>query len=269
MRRDADQGSPRDRNSVQSVEKALRLLTALGRAREPLGAASLARDTGMSQTAVYRLLRALEKGGAVARLADSGNYVLGYLAHELAGSADVHGRVRLAAAGPMLDLQRNCGSETVGLYVPVNSAEFTCIETMPGPHRIRYMEVLYRPITIGRGATSLVFLAAMEERYGPGAVLSYLGGLPAQLRALPVADILELMHSAIRKGYGVSEGTRIPGLTSLSAPIRGRLGSILGALTLSWPSGRGEAETVPEWGEHMRAAAASIADRMVSIDGAQ
>ncbi|MFB8267602.1 IclR family transcriptional regulator [Streptomyces sp. NPDC055955] len=255
----------RDRNSVQSVEKALGLLVALGRARQPLAVAELAAQAGLSSTAVYRLLRALEKGGAVSRSPATGKYGLGFLAHELAGRADPHGHIRLAAAGPMLMVQDQCGGETVGLYVPVNSSEFMCIETLPGKHEIRYMEVLYRPIVVGRGATSRVFLAAMLERYGHSAVLSYLSGLPDHLRALPAVDLVELARETLDRGYAHSDSTRIPGLTSLAAPVHGRLGGILGAITLSWPTGRVDGAVLPEWGEHLRACAAAVTRRVTDV----
>ncbi|MBP2329283.1 DNA-binding IclR family transcriptional regulator [Kibdelosporangium banguiense] len=253
----------RDRNSVQSVEKAMRLLHVLGRAGTPLPPGELAAATGLSNTAAHRLLRALEKGGAVARIGD-GRYAIGFLAHELAARADPHGHIRLAATGPMLTLQEQCGGETVGIYVPVNSAEFMCIETIPSKHGIRYMEVLYRPITIGRGATSLVFLAAMEDRYGHDALLSYLHGIPDHLRPFPAAELADRVHYVITNGYAESEGTRVPGLTSLSAPIRGRLGGTLGALTLSWPSGRADRATLPDWTHRLRAATAAVAERLSS-----
>ncbi|MEV4031634.1 IclR family transcriptional regulator [Streptomyces umbrinus] len=254
----------RDRNSVQSVEKALGLLVTLGEAQQPLTVAGLAAEAGLSTTAAYRLLRALEKGGAVTRSADTGKYVLGFLAHELASRADPHGHIRLAAAGPMLAVQEQCNGETVGLYVPVNSSEFMCIETLPAKHVIRYMEVLYRPIVVGRGATSRVFLAAMLERYGHNAVLSYLSGLPDHLRPLSAVELAALARETLERGYAYSDSTRIPGLTSLAAPIRGRLGGILGAITLSWPTGRVDMSALPEWGSQLRASAAAITQRVTS-----
>jgi DNA-binding IclR family transcriptional regulator len=251
----------RDRNSVASVEKAMALLAELARAGRPLPPARLAALSGISQTGVYRLLRALEKARAVERLM-SGEYVLGFLPHELASAFDGHGRVKLAAAGAMLGLREACGGETVGLYVRINIAEFACIETMPGRSPIRHEEPLYRPIPIARGGTSLVLLADTWNHYGQGFVERYLRGLPRDLSPQPMGAHLEQIARVRNQGYSISHGRRVPGLSSISVPLEGEFGQLLAIITLSGPTTRFNDIAVNAWQPKLTAAAQEVAERL-------
>lgn len=256
----------RDRNSVASVEKAMALLVELARAGRPLSPARLATLTGNSQTGVYRLLRALEKTRAVERL-PSGEYILGFLAHELSSAFDGHARVKLAAAGAMLKLRDTCGGETVGLYVRVNIAQFTCIETLPGYAPIRHAEVLYRPIPIARGGTSLVLLADTWKHYGKTFVERYLRGLPRDIGPESMSEHLEQIVLVRERGYAVSHGHRVPGLSAISTPVEGEFGQLLAVLTLSGPTPRLNGAAVNAWRPKVTAAAREVAASLCSRPG--
>ncbi|MHB9150879.1 MAG: IclR family transcriptional regulator [Thermoleophilia bacterium] len=251
----------RDRNSVQSVEKALSLLCELGNMNQPASPAQLAEACNLSSTASYRLLRALEKGRAVERL-PTGKYVLGFLPHELATSFDRHAWLKAAAILPLLRVRGLCNGETVGLYVRINFGQFTCIEYVPGLHPIQHEERLYRPIDIARGGSSLVFLADTWSRYPQGVLESYLSGLPEGIRPDSYPKKLEQIIETKVNGYAVSCGNRIPGVGGLAVPVLGRFGQLLAVLILSAPANRlnESATTWLSWLPHMKAAAEAIAN---------
>jgi DNA-binding IclR family transcriptional regulator len=258
-RRAADR---RDRNSVASVEKAMGLMVELARAGRPLPPSRLAELSGLSQTGVYRLLRALEKTRAVERLS-SGEYVLGFLAHELSTAFDGHARVKLAAAGAMLELRETCGGETVGLYARVNIAQFACIETLPGHAPVRHAELLYRPIPIALGGTSLVLLADTWSRYGRDFVERYLRGL-RMARPESISAHLEQVAQVREQGYAISSGRRIAGVSAIAVPLQGEFGQLLAVLTLSGPSPRLNEVATRVWQPKLVAAASEIAEGLRS-----
>jgi IclR family KDG regulon transcriptional repressor len=249
----------RDRNSVAAVEKSISLLVELARVGRPLKPAQLADLAGMSQTGVYRLLRALEKGRAVERLA-SGEYVLGFLAHELATSFDAYWRIKIAAAGPMLGLRDRSSGETVGLYVRVNLAEFQCIETLPGRWPLRHDEKLYRPIPVSLGTTSQVMLADTSSHHGAAFVERYVRGLPADVRPESVHQLLDLVEQTRRNDFAVGHGARFSGLSAIAAPVRGEFGQLIAVLTLSGATVRFNERAVAAWAPMVRAAAAQIGE---------
>jgi len=260
---DSCEDDGRDRNSVASVEKAMAVLGALARAGHPMTPAELAETLAMSQTGVYRLLRALAKSKAVERL-PRGSYILGSLAQVLATAFDARSRMKQAAAETMMGLRESCGGETVGLYAPINFGQFACIETLPGFARNRYLEHLNRPIPIARGTTSLVLLGDMWSHYGPGFVERYLRGVrpvaPAQSAGPPVEQV-ERVHE---QRYAVSHGTRLPGLSAISAPIENELGDLVGIVTLSAPTARLNTQAISAWRPRVTLAAQAISSAIAS-----
>jgi DNA-binding IclR family transcriptional regulator len=244
MRTGGTSDEPRDRNSVQSVENAMEVLKTLARSDTPLSPAEIAQETGLTRTQVHRLLRALEKSSAVARHPGTPTYALGHLAQVLATANDHHRLWRVLAAGPMSELRARCGGETVSLYLPVNAAEFMCIEMLPASHGVRHVETLYQPIQMSLGATSSVFLAAAVQRHGWDVLPAMLMG---RLSTERFDAMLRLVQSFLDRGYAVSSGLRIAGLTAIAAPVRGPFGRTVAALTVSGVDERFECEERPTW----------------------
>lgn len=251
-------GATPDRNSVQSVEKALRLLRVLAGAGEPMSPAMLATQTKLSQTGVYRLLRALEKGRAVARRSN-GDYVLGSLAYELVSGFDQSRLLKRAAVNPMLEARARCANETVSLSLPANLAEFVYIEVVRGAHEARDVVALYTPTQVCRGATSRLLLADMWRHYGAEFVRKYLTtALSDDALPAPVNLYLERIQRTAQLGYATTKSERMPGIAGLAVPVKGQFGQLLAVLTLSGPAEHFTRVTVPGWLGHLNAAADEI-----------
>jgi IclR family KDG regulon transcriptional repressor len=250
-----------DRGSVMAVEKAFRLLAELAAGPSPRSAPSLAAALSMSKPTVYRLLRALEKSGAIFRHPEDGAVSLGHRLWELAFSDSQHIELQLRAANAMRQL-RDATGETVALYLPLGSGEFVCVATLLGTQDIRRYEQIGRPVPLARGATSMVFLAGLMERYGRETVAAYLDGLPTGLRPARVAEFCERLEAVRRAGYAYTAGMRIPGAASIAAPIRGLGSTVVAALAVTGPADRFTEERVRLWQAWTRQAAASVADAL-------
>jgi DNA-binding IclR family transcriptional regulator len=250
----------RDRNSVQSVERALDVLSTLGRAGCPVSPADLAVQCGLSQTGIYRLLRALEKGRAVQRTAD-GEFAVGALVFELSSRNDFLGWLRTQAAPVMLQVRQAFDGETVGLYVSSNAAEFHCIESMPSLMPIRHVEPLFEPVPIARGGTSLVMLANLLALHGAEYVVHFLRALPKAVALESVSDQLRRVEGVAADGFAVSEGQRVPGVVSISAPIGSLEQPIVGALTVSGPASRCSIDALRAKSQSLTQSAAQVALR--------
>lgn len=239
------------------------ILATIARAGRPTTPAELSEVCGMSQTAVYRLLRALAKAKAVERL-PRGSYVLGYLAQELGTAIDTRSRIKQAAAAAMVDLRDSCGGETVGLYTRLNLGQFTCIETLPGYARYRYLEHLDRPIPIACGGTSLVLLADTWTHYGPDFVGRYLRSVRQVMPQLSLAEQIERIERVQDQRYAVSHGTRLPGLSAIAAPVADEFGQTVAIITLSAPTVRLNSLALGAWRPKVTAAAREVAARLAS-----
>ncbi|MGH7709249.1 MAG: IclR family transcriptional regulator [Vulcanimicrobiaceae bacterium] len=254
------------RESVKSVEKAFSLLRELASGASQRSGPDLARALRFSKPTVYRLLRALERSGAVYRSPEAATYTLGIGLRELAAVDHWHFQLRSAAAGPMRRL-RDASTETVTLYVSLNPAEFVCIEMLPGLNHIRHFEHVGGPIAVGKGATSTIFVAGLAEVHGWDAVTRLLNALDD----LPPGGAEEQKARARRlidQGYFSSAGgERFQGIKSISAPIRGASGRIVAALSLSGPSADFGEE--PLWATWVRETATAIFQALAAMPGSR
>jgi IclR family transcriptional regulator, acetate operon repressor len=248
-------------DSAQTVSKALDALAFMASAHGPLSVRAIASGAEVSTGSAYRILNALEGRGAIRRLPD-GRVVLGDFLVQVASAVDYYPRLRMAAAGPMMDLRMECGMETIGLYVRLNSAEMTCIEALPGLHSVSHVEKLYEPVPISRGAVSLVFLSIDAERYGPAAVRTYLQNLPTHVRPDDIDRVLDRAARMEEEGVAPSMGTRIPDAASIACPIPAAQGYPTAVLSVSGTVQRFSEQPTRQWAEHLKQAAARIAETL-------
>jgi DNA-binding IclR family transcriptional regulator len=116
---------------VSSVERALRLLEALGEG--PIGATDLAHRIGTSKATAFRLARTLQNSGYVVQLPDA-RYRLGPRCLTLAASAfndlDLRGELRWAQE----ELNERTGETT--LLAVASGREAVCIDAIPSRHSV-------------------------------------------------------------------------------------------------------------------------------------
>jgi DNA-binding IclR family transcriptional regulator len=137
-----------------------------------------------------------------------------------------------------------------------------CVETLPGTHSLRYEESLYQRIPVALGGNSLLILADLWTHYGRGFVERYLKTLPESLRPRSIDDKVLQVEGARERGYAVSTGERVPGLSSVAVPLVGPFGQLLGMLTLSGLAKRFTRRIVGDWIPIIREAADSTVTRL-------
>lgn len=253
-------------DSAQTVVKALDILAFMAESQGPISVRTIAQGAGNSAGSTYRILNALEERGAIRRLRN-GRVVLGDFLVQVASAVDYYPRLRMAAAGPLVDLRSACGMETVGLYVRLNSAEMTCIESLPGRHGVLHVERLYESVPIARGAVGLVFLAMDAERYGEDAARVYLSNLPEEIRPEDIDSVLERIERMKVTGVMPSMGTRIRDAASIACPIPALRGYPTAVLAVSGTAQRFADQPTIAWGERLKESAAQIATALAESGG--
>lgn len=257
----------RDPNSAQTVEKAMQILQVVGSNSRSVSLRDLVEETGYSTTSVQRILRALEKQGAVNRNEVTLRYQVGWMVRGLHPGHEWHDTLKAIAWPRMLDLRRHVGGMTVGLYVLAAPWQFTCVETCPGTEGLQHIEQRYRPIPMGVGATSLVFLAQLRERYGAARLRQWLkerAHAPAR-DGDPAADLMARVEETARTGMALTHGTRFPGMAGMSSPIVDDRSRIVAALTVSGIEEAFDATAAENWAPKVRATCQEIARHYASV----
>ena len=204
--------------TVGVVDKSFTILQQV--AEGPCTLAELVDGTGLSRATAHRLAVALEAHGMLRRLED-GRFALGLHLVALGRAAAEQYPLASAALPAMTDLRDRTG-ESVQLYV--------------------------------RDGASRVCVAALESPHGLRTIVAVGAALPMDVGSAGRA----LSGEPSRSGWHATVAEREAGVASVSAPVVGRDGQILAAVSVSGPIERMGRAPGRLHGEAVAAAARSI-----------
>jgi len=213
-----------------AVDRALSLLCAFRAGDDSLSLGDLAERTRLYKSTVLRLLASLEHARLLLRRAD-GRYALG---PELARLSALHAASFSLEAEvvPALRELVEATRESAAFHVRQGD-ERLCLYRVDSPQLLRDHTRAGDLLPLAKGAG--------------GRVLTAFGGAKGRL------------HEQIRAdGVALLDGDRVPGLAGISAPVFGSGGALVGALTLTMPSGR----LKPAFKGLVKAAAARLSSRL-------
>lgn len=229
-----------ERLGIQSVEVAAEILQALAGGGGQMPLRDIAAATGMHRGKVHRYLISLTRTGLVSQDSATGQYAIGPLALAV-GLAALRRIDPLRAAQAVLPELRAQANETVVLAIWGDmGATVIALEESAWPVTLNVRVGSVLPLAAS--AVGQVFAAYLQ----PGILAPVLkrerGSKPAALPAsLQPADLAQVR----RRGIARVQGSLLPGLNAMAAPVfehRGKLSSVLGlvgrqeSLDVGWNS---------------------------------
>lgn len=188
-----------------TVDKAVRVLTALSRAGQPSALAELATSTCLPKPTLHRLLASLAAHQLVEQDAD-GRYILGVGLVRLGlGALTVDPFVRVAR-GELERAVRSFG-ETFFL-VGARAGRLVVLDKVEGTGLLRAAPSVGAEVPVDLTATGRLFLGL-----SPASLIA----TPAQKRTAKKA-----VERALARGYDVNDGEWIAGLVVIAAPVVAR-----------------------------------------------
>jgi DNA-binding IclR family transcriptional regulator len=249
--------------SIAALDRALDLLEALAEAPAgaPLGVSEIARRSGVTKSAAFRILANLERRGYVAKDPVSARYTLGthlvYLGERSLGAIDL----RLAARPALEALQRRFG-ETVNLGVR-EGAEVVYVDMIESSHGLRMAARVggrdYLHST-ALGKAMLAFLPPAER----DRLLQASRELPARTERT-ITDPVTLRAELERvreRGIAEDHDENEVGARCLGAPIFDHRGMVAGAISVSAPDSRLDDARAAEVAVAVREEAAAVTRRL-------
>lgn len=220
MERSSGSSDEPERQSVQSVERSVRMLKAFTTATPELGLTQLAAAVGLSKGTTYRIAGTLIDGGLLEQDATSKSYRLGIGVLALAEVAR-SGLELSTKAHPHLEQLRNQFGETV--YLLLNRDErVVCAERLEGTQRMRDLSTPPgSSVPYTRGAGGAAMLAAMPA----DEVRRILGPDASDVVAQRVSKARE-------QGYAFAEGDISEGVGAIAVALTDRAGRVVGAISL-------------------------------------
>lgn len=205
---------------VGVLDRAVRVLRAVDAGGRTLG--DVVGATGLARSTAHRLLKSLEAHGLL-RFEGGFGYRLGPLLHRLGTRAA--GDLPLAdLARPVLERLTESTGESSQLYVRSDD-ERLCIAAVESPSELRTIVEVGAELPLTAGSAGKVFLA-----WAPA------GDLHTLLRVVAERERFERQLATVRRrGWAQSAGEREPGVGSVSAPVHGRGGDPVAAVSVSGP----------------------------------
>ena len=218
---------------MSSLDKALTVLKAFCLKTGEWGVRELAGHVGYSPTTVQRILSVLKKHGFVDQDEETKKYRLGSIYYRFVEV--LHSQQPLVRyAIPLMKRLCSQTGETTHLNV-IDGIERLCVSSIESTQNLKAgMPVGNRsPLHAGASSKCLLAFSPMEfiRDYIDSATMK-----PLTENTITSKEVLwKEVYTIRRNGYAQSLGERTPGLGSLSVPIFGFGGSLMGALSLAIP----------------------------------
>jgi DNA-binding IclR family transcriptional regulator len=233
---------------VQSVERAVRILLALGEPGRQLGVSDLARMLGVHKSTASRLIGTLVDGGLLERRTDGELLRLGPAMARL-GRLAAGSRALPDVAAPAMDELAAATGETVTLSVAEGHQAVTIAQSR-GRFLVGSQAWTGHRAPLHCTSDGKVLLAFGAGQLPPGRLDRRTSATVADRRALG-----RELGTVRERGWAVAAGDYEEGLHGVAAPILDADGSCRGALCVSGPAYRLGTECLPGLGALCKAAA--------------
>jgi IclR family transcriptional regulator, KDG regulon repressor len=245
-------------DQLSTVAKTLRVLESFSYAEPVLGVSEISRKLGIGKSSVHRALSTLLEHGYVSKTPDD-RYRLGLKLHEM-GQLVVAGiRLHEVAHSPLERLRADC-QETVHLAV-LDGIDVVYLERFESAglarllHRVGLRVPAYVTssgkcmLAFGDPATIELVLAGGLKRRAPRTITSK-------------AMLLDTLQRVRHDGFAVSVEESEPKVTSVGAPVFGRDGRCIAAVSIVGPSMRFDIDHIPRYVRQVRRCAMAISEAM-------
>lgn len=229
--------------TIQSVERAIRILKSFSRERPERGVNELARDLGWHKSTVSRLMTTLERAALLSRNPDTDRYQLGMGLIALAAQVVSYADVRREARKWLRELSTSC-QETVNLVVLDAGQVFNLEQFVPQERRVMSIGWVGRRMPIHCTAAGKVLLANLPEeeweQYLPLTLEKY-----TWRTIVNHDDLLQELAQVRMQGYGLSQEELEEGLNSIAVPIYDHDGLVQSAASIAGPAYRVTSDQFP------------------------
>ncbi|WP_448191475.1 IclR family transcriptional regulator [Azospirillum sp. sgz301742] len=241
---------------VQSLTRALNLLTILGGADAPMSLTHLAGAASLSPSTTHRLLTTLQQEHYVRFDQGARGWAVGVQAY-MTGVNFLRTRSLLDVARPRMRRLMEEACETVNLAVEENG-EAVYLARVGGPRVAHAVLPPAERTLLHCSAVGKALLSGMPE----GRVHSILQqrGM-RQFTRSTVSSLPAMREELVRtrsRGYAIDQEERVSGMRCVAAPIYDENGRIIGALSLSGTTRRIEDGRVCALGEMVKRTACAV-----------
>ena len=223
----------RDATGSQSVDRALGLLSMVGRhAERGVALSDLVEESGLNKPTCRRLLLALMRAGLVEQDEDSRRYYLGQESYVLGSLASPRFGLLQLSMESLLRLSRKTEDTS---FLSVRRGTFSvCLYREEGTYPVRTHALqagFEHPLGVGAG--SLAMLAALADDEVEAILAANAAILSEEYPSLSPDRIRHDVASARQKGYALNPGRIVANSWGTGVALRTPAGQVAGALSIA------------------------------------
>jgi DNA-binding IclR family transcriptional regulator len=227
-----DPGSATERQGIQSVELAMRIIQALEAGGGPMSLSEIAERSGFQPNKAHRYLVSLVRSGLASQSPKTGRYDFGPAMRRLGAESLRRTNEVSVASDYAMRLRDTCG-HSVNLAVWGEDGPVV-VRWDYGAHVLPFNVRVGAKLPMLTSSGGLVFLAYLPESMSSAALEADRARLKAE--AYSDADISRKRNEVLAAGYAVTSGGIIPGVSSVSAPVFSSVDSLPLTMTVVFPA---------------------------------
>ncbi|MCR4431294.1 MAG: IclR family transcriptional regulator [Tepidanaerobacteraceae bacterium] len=217
-------------DTVQSIERALKILEEMAEEREGLGVTEISRRLALHKSTVHRLLSTLMIFGYVEKDHYTEKYRLGMKLLYLGGAILERMDLRREAHELLKQLSKEV-NETVHLVVP-DGRSVIYVDKIDSSRTIRMYSQIGRRAPMHASAVGKVILAFYPEDFAREIVDEGLEKYTPKTITDP-GELMEHLKTVRARGFAVDDEENEEGIRCIGAPIFDYSGKVVGALSIS------------------------------------
>ena len=254
----------RETPSIQSLDRGLLILEAVGKSTEPVSLAHLATMLSIDRSSAFRLANTLKRRGFLANPSTGKDYVLGPSVWRLSRQYDWSKMLATVAHDHLKALAADT-NETAHLAVR-EGTKALFIDHVTSSHVIAVSGQTGELVPLYCTSHGKALLSDFAERklahlFGKKPLKAFTKNTIQSVRSL--ARECEAIRA---RGFATDEAEYLEGVRCIAAPIRDRDGAVIASIGISAPGARLPREREKEYGARVLAAAAEVAEMVGSFE---
>lgn len=250
--------------SIQSLDRGLLILEAVGKSAEPVNLGQLAAMLGIDRSSAFRLANTLKRRGFLANPIAGRDYVLGPSVWRLSRQYDWSKMLVRVAHEALKSLAAET-SETAHLAVR-EGRKALFIDHANSSHVISISGQTGELVPLYCTSHGKALLSDFEERD----LIDLLGAKPLKVYTRNTIQSIRSLAAECRsireKGFASDESEYMEGVRCLAAPIRDRDGAVIASIGISAPTARFPREREREIAGRVITIASQIAEMVGALE---
>ncbi|MEH6940955.1 IclR family transcriptional regulator [Bacillus sp. JJ722] len=247
-------------DSMQTISRAITILKAFSRKDKELSLADLHRKLGLSKSSLQRILNTLIQYGMIEKNEERKTYQLGMELYFLGNLVELNSSL-LSIAKPYMSRLNSLFNETVSLSI-IDQNQRKCIGYVASHHELRSLTYIGQYSPLYAGASAKCLMAFLPEDDLAKLLQSIELQAITQETIIDKAYLQQELIKIRKQGYAISNGERVIGAFSISAPIRDRFQQIIATVSLMIPTVRINESEVETYIQHVKETAEMISQQL-------